>query len=89
MDCSLPVDLSVALTFTMALGNAPPELHIWKHVTFLSRDVRPKSSPCPATESLEYPSRPETVHPVGERSHQAAAVHLLWLLEDCRRASKT
>ena len=26
----------------------------------------------PATESLEYPSRPETVHPAGKRSSRAA-----------------
>ena len=92
MDCFLPVDLSVARAFTVPLGNVPHQVH----ATHILRDALAVVKVLviavlsrPATESLEYPFRPETVHPAGKRSQQAEAVHFLWLLEDCRRASKT
>ena len=75
MDCFLPADLSVALTLTMPLGNVPHQvhaIHIMRDALAVVKVFAIAVLSRPATESLEYPSRPETVHPAGKRSSRAA-----------------
>ena len=75
MDCFLPADLSVALTFTMPLGNVPHQvhaIHILRDALAVVKVFAIAVLSRSATESLDYPSRPETVHPAGKRSSRAA-----------------
>ena len=75
MDCFLPADLCVALTFTMPLENVPHQvhaIHILRDALAVVKVFATAVLSRPATESLEYPSRPETVHPAGRRSSRAA-----------------
>ena len=71
MDCFLPVDLSVALTLTMPLGTFHA-IHILRDALAVVKVFAIAVLSRPATESLEYPSRPKTVHPAGKRSSRAA-----------------
>ena len=75
MDCFLLVDLSVALTLTMPLGNVPHlvhSIHILRDALAVVKVFATAVLSRPATESSEYPSHPETVHPAGKRSSRAA-----------------
>ena len=64
MDCFFTVDLSVALTFTMPLGNVPHQVHainILRDALAVVKVFAIAVLSRPATESLEYPSRPVSI----------------------------
>ena len=66
--CSSRGFLRLVLTLTMPLGNVPHQvhaIHILRETLAVVKIFAIAVLSRPATESLEYPSRPETVHQLG------------------------